>query len=148
MGTISSFKGRYAFLSNFAHCEVEFEGDKYITTEHAFQAAKTFNKEERTEIREALTPAIAKRFGKEVTLREDWEDVKVDIMYNLLKQKFSIPEFREQLLATGNAKLIEGNHWNDTFWGVCNGVGRNMLGELLMQLREEIKEDLHNGNID
>lgn len=147
MKPISSFKDCYAFLSNFALCEVEFEGDKYSTIEHAFQAAKTFNKEERTLIEEAITPAIAKRLGKEVTLRKDWEDVKVDIMYNLLKQKFSIPEFKEQLLATGNAKLIEGNHWNDTFWGVCNGIGRNMLGELLMQIREEIKEDLHNGNI-
>lgn len=147
MKTISSFKGCYAFLSNFALCEVEFEGDRYSTTEHAFQAAKTFNKEERALIEEAITPAIAKRLGKEVTLRKDWEDVKVDIMYNLLKQKFSIPEFKKQLLATGNAKLIEGNHWNDTFWGVCNGEGRNMLSELLMQIREEIKEDLHNGNI-
>lgn len=148
MKTISSFKDCYAFLSNFALCEVEFEGDKYSTIEHAFQAAKTFNKEERALIREANTPAIAKQLGKKVTLRKDWEDVKVDIMYNLLKQKFSIPEFKEQLLATGNAKLIEGNHWNDKFWGVCNGEGRNMLGELLMQIREEIKEDLHNGNID
>ena len=148
MKTISSFKGYYAFLSNFALCEVEFEGDRYSTIEHAFQATKTFNKEERALIREASTPVIAKQLGRKVTLRKDWEDVKVDIMYNLLKQKFSIPEFTEQLLATGNAKLIEGNHWNDTFWGVCNGEGRNMLGELLMQIREEIKEDLHNGNID
>lgn len=73
-------------------------------------------------------------------MRSDWEDIKVSIMSDLIAQKFtSNNRLGELLLNTGDAILIEGNHWNDTFWGVCNNVGKNMLGKLLMQRRKEIK---------
>ena len=74
-------------------------------------------------------------------LREDWETVKIDVMRDVLKSKFSLnSELREKLIATGDVELIEGNHWNDRFWGVCRGKGQNHLGKLLMELRKILKK--------
>ena len=84
-------------------------------------------------------PVKIKRFGKTIKLRLDWEEVKVQIMLGLLRQKFKKgSSLGNRLLATGNQKLIEGNTWGDTFWGVCQGKGLNVLGKLLMQVRDEI----------
>lgn len=130
------FRGDYAFLSNFHKCKIEFEGYIYPTVEHAFQAAKTFDKEEREKIRSVASPVIAKRIGRKVKLRNDWEIVKSDIMYTLLKKKFADQELKKMLLATGDAELIEGNNHGDRYWGQVNGSGKNMLGKLLMQVRE------------
>lgn len=89
-----------------------------------------------------LAAGEAKKLGRTVVLRPDWNEVKVSIMRNVLALKFrQNPDLREKLLATGEAELIEGNHWKDTFWGVCNGVGENWLGKLLMELREELKKE-------
>ena len=86
-----------------------------------------------------LSGGQAKRLGKRVELRPDWEDVKIDIMRQVLKSKFTQnPELKAKLIATGDAELIEGNNWNDRFWGVCNGKGQNHLGRLLMELRAEL----------
>lgn len=109
------------------------------TIEHAYQLAKTLCKSERVWVLSSSTPAEARKRGQEVTKREDWESVRIDIMRELLRQKFQIPEFKEKLLATGEAELIEGNWWGDTFWGVCKGVGENNLGKLIMEIREEIR---------
>lgn len=142
MNTITSFRGKYAFLSNFEPCVVVLDGVRYGCVERAFQAAKTLNIEERKRISLCESTADAKRYGRKVTLREDWENKKVQIMYELLKQKFSQPVFAERLLATGDAILIEGNNHGDRFWGQVNGEGKNMLGQLLMNVRKE----LQNGN--
>ena len=136
MEQITLFRGDYAFLSNFQKCRVEFEGDVYSTVEHAFQAAKTFDKEEREKIRTVSSPVIAKRLGRKVKLRPNWEDVKCDIMRNLLESKFEDKELKDKLLATGNAELIEGKNHGDRFWGQVNGEGENMLGKLLMEVRD------------
>lgn len=85
------------------------------------------------------TPLAAKRTGRVVLLRADWEEVKVEVMRAVLKAKFSDPELADALLATNDAELIEGNWWGDKFWGVCRGVGKNKLGQLLMQLRAELR---------
>lgn len=138
---ITSFKGEYEFLSNFYPVIIDFEGDLYGTLEHAFQAAKTTNPEERAKVRTAATPGKAKYAGKRVTLRPDWESVKLQIMEDLLRQKFSIQPFKFQLLYTRDAELVEGNTWNDTFWGVCRGKGLNHLGKLLMKIRDELKKE-------
>lgn len=135
---ISSFTGAFRFLSNFAPSPVFYDGVLYTTVEHAYQAAKGNDAFYRKKIFETVRPGDAKRLGRAVKLRPDWEDVKTGIMLDLLRQKFANDFLRELLLSTGDAKLIEGNHWGDTFWGVCNGVGQNMLGRLLMQVREEI----------
>lgn len=72
-------------------------------------------------------------------LREDWELIKISVMHDLLRQKFGHETLRKRLLATGDEKLEEGNTWKDYFWGVCNGIGQNQLGVLLMRVREEIR---------
>lgn len=134
---IEEFQGSYRFLSNFWPASVEYDGVTYPTVEHAFQAAKTLNKEERNKFQN-ITAAQAKKLGRTVTLRSDWEEVKVSIMKELLEKKFSHSKLRDKLSQTKPHKLIEGNYWNDTFWGVCRGVGKNTLGELIMEIRETL----------
>jgi ribA/ribD-fused uncharacterized protein len=138
-GQISWFRDEYEFLSNFSASEIEYEGMLFPTVEHAFQAAKTLDIAERRKIGELATAGAAKRLGRRVRLRSDWEQIKVGLMRDLLRLKFSKADLSERLLATGSAELIEGNNWNDTFWGVCKGRGRNMLGQLLMEIRDEVR---------
>lgn len=139
MGKIDFFDGEYAFLSNFYDSEIYHDGIKYPTVEHAFQAAKTMNLNERIKIAEMKTPGQAKRAGRRVALRSDWEKVKFQVMKELVLQKFINPELREKLIKTDGNELIEGNTWNDTCWGVCKGVGENNLGKILMEVRELLK---------
>jgi ribA/ribD-fused uncharacterized protein len=137
--TINSFSGEHAFLSNFYPSKIYPNDIEYSTVEHAFQSAKTDDILAKELIRNAATPGEAKRLGRKVKLRENWNVIKLSVMLDLLRLKFSIPELKEKLLSTGDEELIEGNYWNDTFWGVCNGVGENHLGELLMKVRKEIQ---------
>ena len=131
--------GEFKWLSNFYMVDVEYDGETYRSTEHAYQAAKTLLPAERREIQEAPTCGKSKRLGQKVALRPDWEAIKLDVMYDLLQQKFQDPELQQKLLATGDQHLVEGNTWNDHFWGVCNGRGQNHLGRLLMDVREECR---------
>lgn len=126
-------------MSNFVPCTVEFEGLKFASTEHAYVAAKTLDQEKRIEISLVETAGQVKRLGRKVKLRSDWEEIKIDVMHDLLIQKFAQEPFRSQLLATGEAYLEETNTWNDTFWGVCEGVGYNTLGHLLMEIRDDLR---------
>ena len=138
---INRFIDEYEFLSNFYPSPIyDDAGKEYPTVEHYFQAMKTFVPQERELIRSAESPGKAKRIGRLVQLREDWEDRKLDIMEKALIQKFQILRLREKLLATGNEKLVEGNFWNDTYWGICKGEGENHLGKLLMNIREKIRD--------
>jgi len=136
-----AFSGRLAFCSNFYDSPVMFDWSQYPTVEHAYQAAKTLNKAAREEIRLASTPGKAKRLGQQVDIRPDWEDVKVEIMRDLVWRKFQIPELAYMLLDTGDTILEERNYWGDTFWGICDGVGQNWLGKLLMETRERLQTD-------
>ena len=145
---INCFDGEFAFLSNF-HPSMITDGNEWFpTVEHYFQAAKTETMEEYKAIAAASTPGQAKRLGRKVTLREDWEEVKDQVMLDALRKKFEIPALREKLLATGDEELVEGNWWHDNYWGICyceqciNKAARNRLGELLMQVREEIKSSI------
>ena len=140
MVVIDSFSEEFEFLSNFFPSKItDFEGNIYPTVEHYFQAMKTLDPEKRKIIAAAPTPGQAKRLGRKVNLRKDWEEIKLDVMKTALRQKFSKPGLRQMLLDTGDAELIEGNWWGDTYWGVCNVVGENHLGELLMEIREELR---------
>jgi ribA/ribD-fused uncharacterized protein len=147
LSRITAFHGPHVFLSNFAASPVVLDGETYPTVEHAFQAAKTFDPEQRQLIRDAPTPASAKRLGRSasVDLRADWEQVKFEIMRGLLQQKFADPDLRQALLATGDAELIEGNTWHDRTWGRVlvkdQWIGKNWLGELLMAVRSEAKDE-------
>ncbi len=135
---IDSFHGEYRFLSNFYPALTMFDGVLYPTSEHAYQAAKTNNKEARELIRECRTPGDAKRMGKTVKLRDGWtEDSRIAAMGLILGSKFDRnPDLRQKLMDTHPAELIEGNTWGDVFWGVCRGRGENNLGRLLMAIRE------------
>lgn len=137
---IDSFRGAYRFLSNFFPAEVSYEGAIYPSVENAFQAAKCMSASERV-VFAVCNPAEAKRFGRRVRLRPDWEQVKLDIMRRLVTDKFArSSELRRRLLATGDAELVEGNAWNDTFWGVCRGNGQNHLGRILMEVRDGLRD--------
>jgi len=137
---IDSFSEEYAFLSNFAYVRrgivLPFDSSIYPSVEHAYQAAKTLNMTQRVEICNAKSAGMAKRLGKNVVIRPDWDNIKIDLITDLLCQKFSKEPFRSKLLSTGNATLIEVNTWGDCFWGVCDGIGENNLGQILMLIRE------------
>lgn len=137
---IAQFQNEYRFLSNFYPAIVEFEGITYPTVEHAYQSAKTLDMNERKRIAALPTPADAKREGRKLKLREDWDRVKFDVMEQCVRYKFTYDaELREKLLATGDALLEEGNDWGDQIWGVVNGVGENRLGKILMKVRGELR---------
>ena len=141
MTPITEFRGPYFFLSNFYETPVKYDGLTYPSSEAAFQAAKCLDPKAR-KIFQTMTPKQAKQFGKRVSLRPDWEEVKLQVMADILKNKFENKELRAKLLATESANLVEGNYWHDTFWGVdlATGKGQNHLGELLMALRTNLKE--------
>lgn len=138
---IDRFDGKYRFLSNFADCRVVYGRVDYKNAEAAFQAQKTLDMDERERIAE-MDPGQAKRAGRRVSLRHDWEDVKRAEMARIVAAKFRQDgDLARLLLETGSAELVEGNTWNDTFWGVCRGKGQNWLGRILMALRQEMLEE-------
>lgn len=132
---VDSFDGEFRFLSNFAPSYLYHFGLQFNSAENAYQAAKTFNVQER-ELIQFMTPGQSKRAGRTVLLRGDWEEVKIRIMTEIVFIKFAMnPPLRKLLLDTGKRKLIEGNTWGDIFWGVCEGIGQNHLGKILMKVR-------------
>lgn len=135
---IKEFQKQHRWLSNFVPCNVNLDGVVYESVEHAYQAAKTINLNER-KLFINCTSGQAKRAGRNITQRHDWEEVKIKVMNDLLKQKFSKEPYKTLLAETGIQHIQEGNRWNDKFWGVClkTGEGRNELGLLIMAIREE-----------
>lgn len=144
--SIDSFTGDHAFLSNFFAARIDYEGVYYATSEHAYQATKTMFRTWRTKIAQAPTPHLAKKLGRKVPLRHDWPMVKVPVMRAVVRAKFTQhPELGKMLSATGDVQLIEGNTWNDAFWGCIRDQagdwkGQNWLGRILMEVREELRK--------
>ncbi|KAK3927478.1 Retrovirus-related Pol polyprotein from transposon 412 [Frankliniella fusca] len=144
---ITSFRGEFDFLSNFYPVKIFYDACGWPSVEHAFQAAKTHDEAEKEWIRCAESPSEANRRGKQVTLRPDWEEIKVTVMLNCLMNKFT-PETTElrKLLDTGDREIIENNYFHDNFWGNCtcikcvNTTGENVLGQLLMIIRDQEKK--------
>lgn len=137
---ITEFKGEFWWLSNFSPSKVILDGYEYPSVEHAYQAAKTVDPNERKQVRDAPGPGQAKKLGRKVAMREDWEQAKIGVMESMLRQKFDPEsELAKKLLETGDGQLVEGNFWGDTFWGVCKGVGKNNLGKLLMKIRGDLR---------
>lgn len=134
---IKGFRDQFSFLSNFYPAPVQLAGVIYPTVEHAYQAAKTLNPQQRQQFTSG-TPGEAKRLGQHISLRPDWDKAKLNIMKDLLQQKFKHPDLADKLKATGSAYLEETNTWRDTYWGVCNNQGSNHLGKLLMAIRETL----------
>lgn len=142
--SIDRFTGEFGFLSNFSPHSVELDGMLFPTAEHAFQAMKTVDPLERLGVQATMTPGQAKRAGRRVTLREDWEEIKVEVMHRVVAAKFmQHPELADRLVDTQGRELVEGNTWGDRTWGVCDGVGENLLGRILMDVRDELLEQYH-----
>ena len=144
---INIFDGEYAFLSNFYECDVTYNGLTYKNSEAAFHAQKTLNEEERKQFI-TLDTSASKKLGRKITLRNDWESVKTRIMYEICYAKFSQNEdLKAKLLATGDEYLEEGTYWHDNTWGNCycekckDIHGENRLGAILMEIREELRDD-------
>jgi ribA/ribD-fused uncharacterized protein len=138
---INEFQGEYRFLSNFWPAIVTLDNVRYPSVEHAYMAAKTTDQKTRMKIREQPTAAMAKKLGRSIQLRPDWKQIKLGVMESLVRQKFQEIDLKTRLLATNNQEIIEGNTWNDTFWGVCRGKGENHLGKIIMKVRNEIRSE-------
>lgn len=131
---------KHYFLDNFYACQVTYQGITYQNSEAAFQAQKTTDPQERLKFAN-LPPQEAKSLGRLVPLRDDWEEIKDQIMYEVVKAKFQQnPDLLQQLLDTGDAQIVEGNHHQDSYWGVDLHTlrGRNKLGSICEKVREEL----------
>lgn len=134
-------RGTYGFLSNFYPQVMEIEDKFYSTNEHYFQSQKFVGTEYEDYIRLLPEPAQTASEGKrrDFPLRKDWESVKEEVMLRGLRVKFSVTDLKRKLLHTGDATLIENSPY-DYYWGIGkDGTGKNRLGILLMQVREELK---------
>ena len=137
-GIIGFFEEHF-YLSNFYPCKVicnDFKNQLIFgSSEAMFQALKCPS---RASEFTSLTPNESKILGNKVKLRDNWEDVKVDVMEYCLRSKFDQnPELKEKLIQTGDLHLEESNTWGDKYWGTVNGEGQNNLGKLLMKIRDE-----------
>ncbi len=152
---INKFDGRYSFLSNFYPCEVYYKGIIYPSVEHYYVALKCNTDQMidgkyytcsdfRELIAKVKSPGKVKSIGRTIKIRSDWDNVKLDIMKWGVDQKFKNIELSELLLSTGDQELVEGNYWKDFYWGVCNGVGENNLGKILMIVRDELRKENNN----
>ena len=137
----------YGYFSNFAAYPINLDGKMWPTSEHYFQAQKFEDAGHREAIRKANSAMLAARMGRdrEKKLRHDWESVKVSVMTDAVRAKFTQhDELRALLLATGDAKLVEHTE-NDNYWGDGgNGSGKNMLGQILMRVRAELQKPVTN----
>lgn len=134
---IEEFSGDHRFLSNFWLSPIVMGDHVYPSTENAYQAAK-YPKAERQQFT-TCSPAKAKELGQRITNPKNWPTEKLKVMKKVLEQKFRVNTFNAILLvSTGGALIVEGNTWDDIFWGVCDGAGENNLGRILMDIRETL----------
>lgn len=134
---ISSFDGDNEFLSNFWLCPIVMGDHVYPSTENAYQAAK-YPKAERQQFT-TCSPAMAKKLGGRIARPKNWDTEKRSVMFKVLKRKFAKGSYNSvRLMNTGNQELVEGNDWGDTYWGVCEGEGKNYLGIMLMDIRRNL----------
>lgn len=145
---IDTFKKDNFYLSNFCQTPIFFSGQEWPGVEQIFQAAKALDEGRREEFR-SLSAKEAKKAGKKIPIRPDWDQVKYDVMLKACRLKFKQnEEFKQKLLSTDHKKLIEGNYWHDNIWGQCqcekckNIIGQNLLGKILMRIRAELRMGL------
>lgn len=131
------FRNNFQFLSNMYPCRVQYKGTEYSCSESAFQAQKCTNSVDK-DMFAGFDGKMAKSWGRRVPLRKDWNEVRIPIMEEIVRAKFlQNPELIPQLTSI-KGYIQEDNSWNDTFWGICNGVGENHLGKILMKIRDEL----------
>jgi ribA/ribD-fused uncharacterized protein len=149
---VLEFRGEFWFLSNFCTSEITFHylGREWTATsvEHAYQACKSLNPDDVQWVLLRHSPGEAKREGRRIKIRADWEQIKDEVMMTMLRKKFADPTFRDKLLAI-DGRIVEGNYWHDNYWGVCTcrkcsaKSAGNKLGALLMTLRRELANAVH-----
>lgn len=133
---IDKFEGTYRFLSNFWPVSVLWAGVEWPSSEHAYQGAKFNDPKKTAKLLANPDPVAAKRIGRTKGMRPDWDDVKLDIMREIVHCKFDQHHMLANALKnTAPHELVEGNWWGDTYWGKCNGRGENYLGRILMEER-------------
>lgn len=144
---IKSFTGEFTFLSNFSDSFILYDGILYKNAESMYQAYKCKNKSQRYKLFTGISGAEAKKRGRKIDVRNDWEEVKFSIMKLVVEQKFKQNlSIRKKLLDTGEEQIIEGNYWHDSYWGVCTCDkcksinGENNLGKILMEVRDYYKQ--------
>lgn len=150
MKRILEFKGNYFFLSNYYERPMEYRGYRCTSSESAYQAMKA--KEEKMKEHICGLSADDARHLAHKLEKEDknfridnWDNLKYGIMLDIVREKFNQhKDLATKLVATGNSYLEEGNNWGDIYYGVCNGVGQNNLGKILMQVRKELRESMEN----
>jgi len=139
---INNFRGENFFLSNFYLVNIDCNGLRYPSAEHAFQASKASSGDIKSIFTSSsLTASEAKKLGRRIVLSPNWDKIKLQVMKEILEIKFSIPELETKLINTGSHILQEGNTWGDTFWGVYKGKGKNHLGKILMKIRTKKGEE-------
>ena len=148
---IIRFNGQFTFLSNFATAPLKVNGMAFATVEHAYQAFKATNEDDRLLVQGQQTAGGAQRSGRAIKMNDTFLERRIEIMTKLLKAKFSLtahPTYANRLLETGTAYLVEGNNWHDTCWGdsscrECKDIiGENNLGLLLMKRRTQLKKEV------
>lgn len=148
--SITNFRGDYFFLSNFFPCVFSWNNMTWRSSEHAFQASKAIEKTSMIAIKMATSASEAKWLGGRCRKKINWEEIRYDIMKEIVRAKFSIPDLAQRLIATGEAELIELNTWYDTLWGQCvdstgERVGQNLLGKILMEIRSDFHKNVAHG---
>lgn len=136
---INGFQDEYRWLSNFYPAPITVIGISYLNTEAAYQASKTLDLDVRAKF-STMSAGQSKSQGKKLTLRPDWDIAKLECMELCLRAKFGTHhDLAQNLIATGQRELIEFNTWGDSFWGVTKYGGKNILGKLLMNIREDLQ---------
>lgn len=139
---ITSFTGKYDFLNNNFYSPIKYEGTAYLNAEAAFQAQKTTDRQLQ-KVFGYLPGDLAKYIGHKLTLPSSWDQDKISIMFCILMNKFHQNlRLLDLLVSTGNEEIIYVNEDGDDFWGVCNGIGKNTLGQILMKIREGYEIDV------
>lgn len=138
---IKEFQGEFRWLSNFTRCYIHLDGRDFSSVEHAYMSAKSDDPDWKHFCETENSAGLVKRRSRYITLVDNWDDIKVDIMRECINQKFDDPFLKAKLLATEDCHIQEGNMWNDKFWGVClkTGKGQNILGKLIMEKREMLR---------
>lgn len=148
MDKIEGFNDEFRFLSNFWPAKIFYNDEFWPNVECAYQAYKSDDPEVREEFK-TLTAGEAKKKGGEIRLRDDWEVIKDSIMCELVFAKFTQnKDLGDMLLLTEDLYIEETNWWNDVYWGVCNGIGENKLGIMIMKVRHHLNDSINTFSYD
>ena len=138
---IKQFRDEHIWLSNMTSVKITYKGIEYASSEHAYMSAKSDSMEWKSRCADSqITAPQIKRESREIILIDDWDNIKLDVMAEVIDLKFSEEPFKTLLLKTGDTHIQEGNTWNDTFWGVNldTGEGENNLGKIIMEKRNKL----------